>query len=94
VAEYTYRTEPVQDAPSPAGAFANNGLVELLALDDQGTLLALERSFSTGVPGNDIRLFLARPDSAGADATGRVPLRKELVLDFDHLGSPSTKSKA
>jgi len=86
VAEYTYRTEPVQDAPSPAGAFANNGLVELLALDDQGTLLALERSFSTGVPGNDIRLFLARPDSAGADATGRVPLRKELVLDFDHLG--------
>ena len=86
VAEYTYRTEPVQDAPSPAGAFANNGLVELLALDDRGTLLALERSFSTGVPGNDIRLFLARPDPAGADATGRVPLRKELVLDFDDLG--------
>ena len=86
MAEYTYRTEPVQDAPSPAGAFANNGLVELLALDDRGTLLALERSFSTGVPGNDIRRFLARPDPAGADATGRVPLRKELVLDFDHLG--------
>jgi glycerophosphoryl diester phosphodiesterase len=86
VAEYTYRTEPVQDAPSPAGAFSNNGLVELLALDDRGTLLALERSFSTGVPGNDIRLFLARPDPAGADATGCVPLRKELVLDFDDLG--------
>ena len=44
VREYTYRTEPVQDAPSPASAFANNGLVELLALDDRGTLLALERS--------------------------------------------------
>lgn len=86
VAEYTYRTEAVQDAPSPASAFANNGLVELLALDDRGTLLALERSFSTGVAGNDIRLFLARPDPAGADATGRVPLRKELVLDFDDLG--------
>ena len=36
VREYTYRTEPVQDAPSPAGAFTNNGLVELLALDDRG----------------------------------------------------------
>jgi glycerophosphoryl diester phosphodiesterase len=86
VAEYTYRTEPVQDAPSPAGSFATNGLVELLAIDDQGTLLALERSFSTGVQGNDIRLFLARPDPNGADVTGRVPLRKELVLDFDELG--------
>ena len=86
VREYTYRTEPVQDVPTPAGAFANNGLVESLALDDRGTLLALERSFSTGVPGNDIRLFIARPDPAGADASGRVPLRKELVLDFDGLG--------
>ncbi len=85
VAEYTYRTEPVRAVPSPADAFATNGLVELLALDDRGTLLALERSFSTGV-GNDIRLFVARPDPAGADATGRVPLRKELVLDFDELG--------
>jgi 3-phytase len=87
VAEYTYRTEPVQDAPTPADAFANNGLTELLALDDRGTLLALERSFSTGVPGNDIRLFIARPDPAGADSSGRVPLRKELVLDLDDLGT-------
>ncbi len=86
VAEYTYRTEPVQDAPSPTDAFANNGLVEILALDDRGTLLALERSFSTGVAGNDIRLFIARPDAAGADASGRTPLRKELALDFDELG--------
>jgi glycerophosphoryl diester phosphodiesterase len=85
-AEYTYRTEPVQDTPSPAGGFATNGLVELLALDDKGTLLALERSFSTGVPGNDIRLFLAHPDPNGADATGRTPLLKDLVLDFDELG--------
>ena len=86
VAEYTYRTEPVRAAPSPADAFATSGLVELLALDDRGTLLALERSFSTGA-GNDIRLFLATPDPEGADASGRVPLRKELVLDFDELGS-------
>ena len=86
VGEYTYRTEPVQDATSPADAFANNGLMELLALDDRGTLLALERSFSTGVAGNDIRLFVARPDPGGVDASGRVPLRKELVLDFDELG--------
>ena len=87
-AEYTYRTEPVQDAPSPAGSFATNGLVELLALDNKGTLLALERSFSTGVPGNDIRLFLAHPDPNGADAIGRTPLLKDLVLDFDDIGVP------
>ena len=58
----------------------------MLALDHRGTLLALERSFSTGVPGNHIRLFIARADPAGADASGRVPLRKELLLDLDDLG--------
>ena len=40
------------------------------------------------MPGNDIRLFVARPDPNGADATGRTPLLKELVLDFDDLGIP------
>ena len=51
-----------------ADAFATNGLVELIALDNGGTLLALERSFSTGV-GNTIKLYEAR--IGDATASGR-----------------------
>ena len=63
VAEYVYEVETVADAPNPANAFATNGLVELLAIDNNGTLLSLERSFSTGndangVPlGNTVKLY-------------------------------------
>ncbi|WGF87791.1 phytase [Marinivivus vitaminiproducens] len=46
VAEYVYETDPIARAPEVEGGFADAGLVDLLALDDQGTLLALERSFS------------------------------------------------
>ena len=48
VAEYVYEVDPIAEPPNPEGAFADSGLVELLAIDDQGTLLALERSFSVG----------------------------------------------
>ncbi len=47
VAEFVYLTDSIPD---------NHGLVELLAIDDQGTLLALERSFTSGL-GNNIRLY-------------------------------------
>jgi glycerophosphoryl diester phosphodiesterase len=69
VAEYVYVTEPVALPPDPAGAFATNGLVELLAVSDS-QFLALERSFSVGAAGtpgntgNTIRLFLASLDGA------------------------------
>ncbi|NBC31220.1 MAG: endonuclease/exonuclease/phosphatase, partial [Alphaproteobacteria bacterium] len=63
VNEFIYETEPVPVAPQPADAFADNGLVELLALDNAGTLLALERGFSVGV-GNTIVLYEARTDGA------------------------------
>ncbi|MEB3310093.1 MAG: phytase [Snowella sp.] len=56
VGEFVYEVDPVADTPNPAGSFATNGLVELLALDNNGTLLALERSFSTGV-GNTVKLY-------------------------------------
>ncbi len=66
VGEYAYITDPVAEAPNPSGAFATNGLVELLAIDDQGTLLAMERSFSVGAPGtgNTIKIYLV--DTRGA----------------------------
>jgi len=47
VAEFVYLTDSIPDS---------HGLVELLAIDDQGTLLALERSFTPDL-GNNIRLY-------------------------------------
>ena len=78
--------------PVPSDAFATNRLVELLALDNHGTLLALERSFSTGVS-NDTRQFLVSTKGA-ADVSGLPalqgetyqPLQKSLLLDFADLG--------
>jgi myo-inositol-hexaphosphate 3-phosphohydrolase/phosphodiesterase/alkaline phosphatase D-like protein len=61
--EYLYITEPVAVAPNPATEFATNGLVDLLAIDDRGTLLAVERSFATGAvgtvknTGNTIKIY-------------------------------------
>lgn len=56
VAEYVYEVETVADAAVGDNPFETNGLVELLAIDNNGTLLALERSFSSGV-GNTVKLY-------------------------------------
>ncbi|WP_333833798.1 phytase [Rubrimonas sp.] len=66
VAEHVYEVEPIANERTPEGAFADSGLVELIALDDQGTLLALERSFSTGAEGRGYsgKLFLVRTQGA------------------------------
>jgi myo-inositol-hexaphosphate 3-phosphohydrolase len=101
VAEYVYVTEPVEAVPNPPGSFANNGLVDLLAIDDDGTLLAIERAFSTGV-GNTIRIYEVRTqgatDVAGVDALetsiddGELavnldqPVQKKLLFDLADLG--------
>lgn len=61
--EYLYITDTVAFPPNPATEFATNGLVDLLAIDNRGTFLALERSFATGAvgtpgnTGNTIKLF-------------------------------------
>jgi 3-phytase/alkaline phosphatase D len=90
--EWIYVTDAVTAAPIPAGGFATNGLVELHSLDDRGTLLALERSFSAGV-GNSIRLFEVRLQDA-TDVAGRATVdpatvrvaEKRLLLDLGTLG--------
>ena len=99
--EFVYVTDLVADAPAPAGSFSTNGLVELLALDNTGSFLALERSFSTGV-GNSIKLFVARAQGA-TDVSGTFALpaaidggglavdvggvvQKQLLLDLGTLG--------
>jgi hypothetical protein len=61
LSEHVYPVSPIPKASSPANAYADNGLVELLPLArseaEQGVhFLAMERSFATGV-GNTVRLF-------------------------------------
>jgi len=54
--EYQYMVDEVQVLPGKRGPFAVNGLSDLLALDNEGRLLALERSYVQG-QGNHIMLY-------------------------------------
>ncbi len=75
-----------------------NGLVELLALDNGGHFLSLERTYSPGV-GHGVKLF--EVSLAGAtDTLGMAtlpvdlrtirPVQKRLILDLKTLGIPLT----
>lgn len=103
--EFLYPTDPVAVSPNPATGFATAGLVDLLALDNTGNhLLALERSFSSGVPGtgNTIKLYEVNLDGAtnikGIDSLNALsandfnkikPAQKRLLLNFDQLNLPT-----
>jgi 3-phytase len=99
--EFLYITDPVAVPSVPETAFNTNGLVELLALDNRGTFLALERSFSTGAPGtgNTIKLYEVRlngaSDISAINSLNAInintvkPVEKRLVLNFDSLGLPT-----
>ncbi len=76
--EFVYHVDPVALPSSPAGGFATNGLVELLAIGDR-QFIAVERSFAAGAAspgngpfgptGNTIKLY--RVDAVGAtDVSG------------------------
>ncbi len=88
-AQFVYPIERVQAAPSPAGQFTVNGPTEILALSAT-RFLVLERSFSVGVVGNQVRLYEIDVANASnvlesASLTGAVPVSKRLVLDFETL---------
>lgn len=55
--EFLYMVEAIPQDSDPAGGFADNGLVDLQPLDNNGTFLAMERSYAEGV-GNTIRLYI------------------------------------
>lgn len=90
-AQYAYPIERVQATPVPADAFAVSGATEILAVTNT-KFLVLERSFSVGVVGNQVRLYeidianatnvLATASLVGATYT---PVSKRLVLDFETL---------
>ncbi|NEP75234.1 MAG: phytase [Okeania sp. SIO2G4] len=101
IKEFLYFVDPIPVAPDPEDGFADNGLVELLALDNSDTLLALERSFAVGV-GNNIRLYevqlqnttniqdfdgLINPDDPDGELFDvDAVAEKRLLLDFAELG--------
>jgi len=96
--QWVYWTDPVAQAPIPPTQFSVNGVVELLPLNNQ-FLIAMERSFSVGVPGtgNTIKLYSVRLPGAtnvnGADSLagslGSVrTAQKTLLLNLDSLGIP------
>ena len=98
--EYLYITDATV-TPDPVTAFNDNGLVDLLAIDNRGTLLALERSFSVGV-GNTIKIYeislqdatdISTIDSLSSlDETQLAaikPAQKRLVLNLNDLNLPN-----
>ena len=91
--EFLYLTQPVIDLLNFSGGFFFSGLVDLLAIDNQGHFLSLERSFN-GL-GFTIRLFEVSLKGAdnirGIDSLNAVnisnikPVQKKLLLDFQKL---------
>lgn len=90
--EFVYVTEPVAEIPEPPDAFRVNGLVELVALDNVGTFLAMERSFSVG-KSNTVWLFEISTHGA-TDVSGDesllsasfVPVSKRFLVNFADYG--------
>lgn len=95
-AQYAYRLDPIQAAP-PAGKRADNGVSEILAVDDH-RLLVLERSGVETAEGRFVyhcRLYLVDTRGAGAIAPGMSlaagarALDKTLLVNFDRLSGAS-----
>ena len=99
--EYLYNVDTIPATPNPTTGSADNGLVDLLAIDNRGTLLALERSFSTGV-GNTIRIYqvslqgatdISFVDSLNNLSSEQVaaiqPVEKRLLLNLNSLNLPN-----
>ena len=98
--EYLYNVDAIAATPNPATSSADNGLVDLLAIDNRGTLLALERSFSAGV-GNTIKIyevslqgatdisFIDSLNSLSSDLAAIKPVEKRLLLNLNSLNLPT-----
>ncbi|WP_228039598.1 5'/3'-nucleotidase SurE [Dolichospermum sp. LEGE 00240] len=99
--EYLYITDPIAKAPT-GGTAADNGLVDLLAIDNRGTLLALERSFAVG-QGNTIKIYeitlqgatdintVDSLSSLNANQLAAIqPTQKRLLLNLDSLNLPNS----
>lgn len=80
--EFLYLTDRVAFAPEPSTGFTSTGLVDLLALGNGTTLLALERSFPLGRPGggNTIKLY----EVSLIDATDISSIPSLTAIEAEH----------
>ncbi|MDH3303181.1 MAG: esterase-like activity of phytase family protein [Acidimicrobiia bacterium] len=101
VAEYAYS---VDSWAEPSAIFGVNGIVEVLPIDNVGTMLVMERSFSVGGvggggTGNVVAIHeistVGATDVLSVDALydggtpiALTPVSKRLVFSFDDLGVP------
>ncbi|MEH2226649.1 phytase [Nostoc sp.] len=99
--EYLYITDAIAQPPNPTTGSADNGLTDLLAIDNRGTLLALERSFAQGV-GNTIKIyevslqgvtdisFYDSLNNLSAEQLAAIkPAQKRLLLNLNDLNLPN-----
>ena len=91
IRELVYPVDPAAAAPPMPGAYARNGLVELLTWDERRTI-ALERSYTAG-KGYQVRLYLAdlaeaTPVTGLPTLVGAAyrPIKKALWFDLTTLG--------
>ncbi len=101
VSEYVYEVEPWAE---PSSIFGVNGIVEVLPIDNAGTMLVMERSFSVGGTlgggtGNVVSIYevstreatdVLQKDALYKDGVPHdfTPVSKELIFEFDDLGIP------
>ena len=101
VAEYVYEVDPWAE---PSGIFGVNGIVEVLPIDNAGTMLVMERSFSVGGTlgggtGNVVVIYEVSTQGAtdvldvdalydGGSPIALTPVTRDLVFAFDELLIP------
>lgn len=93
--EFIYITEPLATGANPAGKLTTNGLVDLVAIDEN-RLLSLERGFSMET-GTTVKLFeislekadrIDELDSLKSRLSEVSPAQKRLLLDLETLKVP------
>ncbi|MHC5856086.1 phytase [Nostoc sp.] len=99
--EYLYTTDVIAEPPNPSTGSSNNGLADLLAIDNRGTFLALERSFAVGA-GDTIKIYevslQGATDISSYDSLNNLsaeqlaaikPAQKRLLLNLTDLNLPT-----
>lgn len=102
--EYLYEVDSVAVPPPTPTSFNTNGLVDLLAIDNRGTMLAVERSFTAGIPGTGNTIKIYEISLQGATDVSAIyslnnltpeqraaiqPVQKRLLLNLDDLNLPT-----
>ncbi len=101
ISEYVYEVAPWAE---PSAIFGVNGIVEVLPIDNHGTMLVMERSFSVGGTlgggtGNVVVIYEASSMGAtdvlandalyvGGSPIAHTPMTKDAIFAFDDLGIP------